>query len=170
MTWERLFYKGGKALVIGAVLEFIGISLYFLTLMVPYIPGLVYASLLEVADVFTVFGIFAWYGSQKTDTGTSGFNGFVVAMTGLLLGISNFFTPYIWLLHIVGVAMLAKANRRAQHYPTSNIWFWFAGLVITLTGSVVGIQILLGLGIALASFGRYQLGKSIMAKFIQDSR
>lgn len=169
MTWERLFYKGGRSFVIGAVLEFIGISLYLLTLMAPYIPGIVSASLLEVADVFTVFGIIAWYGSQKNEIGSPGFNAFVVAMTGLLLGMSNFFTPYIWLLHIVGVAMLANTNRRTVHYPTINIWLWFAGLVIALTGGIVGIQILLALGTALASFGRFQLGKSMMNRFIQDS-
>ena len=170
MTWERLFYKGGKALAIGAILEIIGSVLYLLILMVPYIPGFVSASLLEVADVLTVFGIFAWYGSQKTDTGSSGYKGFAVAMIGLLFGISNFFTPYIWLLYIIGVAKLATANQRAQHYPTSNIWVWFAGLVIALTGSVVGIKILIGLGTALSGIGRYQLGKSITARFIQVSR
>ena len=168
MTWERLFYKGGNALVIGAVLEVIGIGLYILTLIVPLIPGIVFASLLSVADVLTFFGIFAWYGSQMVETGTLGFNGFVVVVTGLLLGISKFFTPYIWLLYLVGLAMLAKANSRANRYPTNNAWFWLVGSTITLSGSVVGILALIGLGTAISCFGRYQLGKSIMAKFIQD--
>jgi hypothetical protein len=140
MTWERLFYKGGKALAIGAVFEIIGIGLYFLTLMVPRIPEQVFASLLIVADVITVFGIFAWYGSKMVETGTLGFYGFAVAITGLLLGISKFFIPYIWLLYLVGVAMLATANNRAHHYPTSNVWFWLVGSAITLIGSVVGIN------------------------------
>jgi len=174
MTWERLFHKGGRALATGAVLEIIGIGLYFLTLNVPLIPGLASAILLTAADVLTVFGILAWYGSQMDESGSLGFNGFVVAVTGLVLGISNFFIPYIWLLYLVGLAMLATANSRAHRYPTKNAWYWLVGSTIALIGSVVGINILginilIGLGTALSCFGRFQLGKSIITRFIQDS-
>jgi hypothetical protein len=170
MTEERLFYKGGRALSIGAVLEVIGFGLYLVTLTVPVIPGLVSASLLILAEVLTVYGIFAWYGSQMAEMGTLGFRGFVVATTGLLLAIAGFFMPYVWLVYLVGVAVLGIANSRAHRYPTGDVWVWLAGSLVALSGSVLGIHAVTGLGNALSCLGRFRLGKSIVAQFVRDSR
>lgn len=165
MTRERVFRAGGQALAIGAVLELTGSALSLLNMTVPAIPGVVLALLLEAADVATALGIIAWYGSQMVETGKLGFNGLVVALTGLLFGIAGFFTPYVWLLYLVGLAMLAAATRRARRYPTGIIWIWLVGSFVALGGSVVGILALQVFGIALSCLCRFQFGRAIMARF-----
>ncbi|MCP4724816.1 MAG: hypothetical protein GY863_07260 [bacterium] len=170
MTWERIFFKGGQALTISAVFDIIGICLFFLSMNVPMIPGLIFSILFIIANINTVFGILALYGSQMAETGNLGFNGFVVAVTGMLLGISSFFTPFTWFIYYIGLAMLAKANNRARYYPSNNIWFWVCGSLIGLTGIITGIHVLTGFGTVLSCFGRFQLGRSIKARFVQGNR
>ncbi len=165
MTSERLFYKGGQALRSAAVLEGVGMAVRLISMEMPVIPEIISPMLIIGANVLAVFGILAWYCSQVKETGLTGYWGFLITMSGLLLGMSGFFAPYIWGVYLIGFAILAAANSMARHYPSGMAWFWLLGTTIGMAGTFLGLHMATWVGTVLSCSCQFLMGTAIKRRF-----
>ena len=89
MTFKKLIRLCGTAAISSGIADIIGIFIIFIASYVPGIPGIASTVFLMAGNVLLAFALIGIYGCQFEKTGNLGLTGFVIALSGLLLGMAH---------------------------------------------------------------------------------
>jgi len=158
---RKLFRWSGGAAIASGVCAILAAASVLLAPVIPGTPVFVNSLLLLAVNVLSVYVLVGLYGCQVVESGGLGLIGFIVALTGYLLGMVGFYAPFGWLVFLTGAVLLAVAVGRAGVLPgwgALMVWLWFLGALVTVVAGVVELVLLVGLGLAIHGAARIGLG------------
>ena len=133
---------GGISAIICGVCNILGGLMVIFAFFIPVIPSLAWGALFTFSMVLIVFPLIA-ISYRLFDGGSSlAKAAYVVTLTGLLLGLSGFFSPLGWVIYIFGFLLLAAANMQNRQVSMGAMWLWFFCIVISIGTSFLNIPLL----------------------------